>query len=115
MIKERISVYIYFKRIIYLWIILHSSVFSFEMLWDGKWDVYSKYGAFILILEQNENNITGTYSPGDGTLSGYIKDNQLHASLKDVEGGKPLLLLWDKMGMRFLVTVSKVTGWLDQE
>ena len=61
------------------------SMLSFNFLmadetpWTGKWHAFWKSGAFVLALEQHDLDVNGTYSPGNGTIKGTIKNHTLTA------------------------------------
>lgn len=41
--------------------------------WNGSWRSFWRGGQALLILEQVGSNITGTYQPGDATLTGVVE------------------------------------------
>ncbi|BAF73097.1 mechanosensitive ion channel family protein [Sulfurovum sp. NBC37-1] len=46
---------------------------SSETLWSGKWHVFWQQGAFVVQLQQQGNEVNGTYQPNNGILRGMAE------------------------------------------
>ena len=64
---------------IYLIIVSVNSLGANENPWSGKWHAFWKSGTFVITLEQHGLDVNGTYSPGNGTIRGSIKNHTLTA------------------------------------
>jgi small-conductance mechanosensitive channel len=66
-------------KIIGLWLLLSSFMFSSGNNWTGTWHVTWKNGTFNLNLKQHGSDVNGTFTPGNGILHGTLKGNTLTA------------------------------------
>lgn len=79
--------------------LLATPLFSSEKdPWSGKWHIFWKHGAIILTMEQHGNDVNGSYTPNNGTLTGSIKDNRLYAISKNPDGEAKLTMTMGQNG-----------------
>ncbi len=89
------------KHIIVLWFILIFSASAAETSWSGKWHVFWKHGAIVLILEQHGNDVNGSYEPGQGTIKGTIENNRLYGVTENKDGKKSVTITMGQNRMAF--------------
>jgi len=66
-------------KVLLIWLFFISMLSSFEVSWEGKWQVNWRDGAYILSLNQEGSDVNGTFEPSHGILRGEIQDNTLKA------------------------------------
>ena len=76
------------KSILFVWFIVIFSAFGAEINWSGKWHVNWTAGAFVLNLEQHNDEINGTFEPAHGILRGKVKGTVLDAVTVNKNGVK---------------------------
>ena len=98
-------------HIIIFLLMLIFSASAAETSWDGKWHVFWKHGAMVLTLEQQGNDVNGSYEPTHGTLKGHIEDNKLHAVTINEKGQYNLTLIMGQTGSSFFGN-AKSGDWI---
>ena len=80
-------------RLLFLWFLLFSTVYTAELSWSGKWQVNWRAGAFIVLLEQHGSEVNGTFEPGHGTLKGVVSGNVFTSTSVIVNGIENKMIL----------------------
>jgi len=66
-------------KLLILMMFLAVSVLAKDTSWAGKWHINWKAGTFTLHLQQKGQEVTGSYEPSHGTLTGVIHGDTLEA------------------------------------
>ena len=64
-------------RLLLFPILFFSSVLAQTPSWNGEWHVFWQSGSFALTLQQQGNEINGTYEPGHGHVRGRLEGKTL--------------------------------------